>query len=307
MMQNNIGWLFYKDFFANLQEVTLEEIKSAEKKLMLEEKRKNICNTALDKVFANEYFKVLGADGFVMKTTYPGFTTGLGINHSIGVEGEIKLGFAFDYTTGLPYLPASSVKGALRSAFWGQDAKRLEKLMLKEDKTEKEKKAQKRLEVIVENKQKYLLQIAQELKLNLNNNVQILALEEGVFGTSSEDNEDNIPRLDNAYKRDIFLDAYPCEVINGSLFLDIDYITPHIKKDEQGNVKAGSEFSQPIPIPFLKIRPNVKIQFQFLLQKTEIENIAIEPKDKLELFKLILINLGIGAKTRVGYGRLKPA
>ena len=51
-------------------------------------------------------------------TTYPGLLAGLGYPHE-GYEEDaaIDTGFSFDYTTGQPYLPGSSVKGVLRSVF----------------------------------------------------------------------------------------------------------------------------------------------------------------------------------------------
>ncbi|MEG1331879.1 MAG: RAMP superfamily CRISPR-associated protein [Eubacterium sp.] len=52
------------------------------------------------------------------KTTYPGLLIGLGTTHEIkDIDEAIKVGFSFDYVTGLPYIPGSSVKGMLRSAF----------------------------------------------------------------------------------------------------------------------------------------------------------------------------------------------
>lgn len=52
-----------------------------------------------------------------LKVTYPGLLIGIGNSHEVGVTGEIKLGFTFDYVTGLPYIPGSSIKGTLSSAF----------------------------------------------------------------------------------------------------------------------------------------------------------------------------------------------
>ena len=44
-----------------------------------------------------------------------GLITGVGINHSLGLKGEFSFGFTFDFTTGIPFLPGSSLKGALRA------------------------------------------------------------------------------------------------------------------------------------------------------------------------------------------------
>lgn len=56
---------------------------------------------------------------FIMKTGYPGLLIGTGNPHAIGAKENdaFKVGFSFDYTTGQPYIPGSSVKGMLRSCF----------------------------------------------------------------------------------------------------------------------------------------------------------------------------------------------
>ena len=64
---------------------------------------------------------------FEMKICYPGLVAGLGYAHEAGAlfpdkTQEIKLGFSFDYVSGLPYIPGSSLKGVLRSAFSKYDA-----------------------------------------------------------------------------------------------------------------------------------------------------------------------------------------
>ena len=55
--------------------------------------------------------KNFGIRTFKMKTTYPGVLIGTGNSHSAGAKGEMELGFTFDYVTGVPYLPGSSLKG----------------------------------------------------------------------------------------------------------------------------------------------------------------------------------------------------
>ena len=55
---------------------------------------------------------------FLMTVCYPGLMTGLGNQHSAGIaDEEIAAGFSFDYVTGQPYIPGSTVKGALRRHF----------------------------------------------------------------------------------------------------------------------------------------------------------------------------------------------
>lgn len=55
---------------------------------------------------------------FLMTVSYPGLLVGIGNAHSAGISNEeIAVGFSFDYVTGQPYIPGSTVKGVLRSHF----------------------------------------------------------------------------------------------------------------------------------------------------------------------------------------------
>lgn len=58
---------------------------------------------------------------FYLRTTYPGLIIGSGNMHGAGDLGDsdddVNMGFSFDYVTGQPYIPGSSVKGVLRSHF----------------------------------------------------------------------------------------------------------------------------------------------------------------------------------------------
>lgn len=95
-------------------------------------------------------------------------------------------------------------------------------------------------------------------------------------------------------KKPVFLDAYLSEIPNdGNLFAD-DYITPH----------TGGIFKNPIPIRFLKIAPDVKITFQFLLYDYQSDGCNITGEEITRVFRDILLEFGIGAKRNVGYGNL---
>jgi CRISPR-associated protein Cmr6 len=73
--------------------------------------------------------------------------------------------------------------------------------------------------------------------------------------------------------------------------LGLDYITPH----KDGPLK------NPTPLPFLKILPGVTVNFQFQLH----DGYYLKAKGKLELFRKILLDFGVGAKTNVGYGQFQ--
>lgn len=65
---------------------------------------------------------VVGSQSFVLKIAYPGLLVGIGNSHNAGMsndedESEVAVGFSFDYVTGQPYIPGSTVKGVLRSHF----------------------------------------------------------------------------------------------------------------------------------------------------------------------------------------------
>ena len=91
----------------------------------------------------------------------------------------------------------------------------------------------------------------------------------------------------------IFYDAYIIGTDNkdkegNSIIFGSDYITSHYSNDSLG------QYRDPNPIKFLKILSEVTWQFQFKAQKSDIE-----------LFKKIILDFGLGAKTNVGYGKFR--
>ena len=109
---SNIGWLFYKDYFRDNKGNYLYRNNATTKEL-IEQKTENILNQKLVKLSPLPLEEYLD-----MTTIYPGLLIGSGYQHEIGgVDSEFQLGFFFDYTTGMPIISGSSVKGVLRSAF----------------------------------------------------------------------------------------------------------------------------------------------------------------------------------------------
>jgi CRISPR-associated protein Cmr6 len=127
---------------------------------------------------------------FELTVIYPGLLIGSGIPHESNTEGEFKIGFSFDYTTGLPVIPGSSVKGLLRSAFQQAEGEYIRYLLDKKP------------------------------------SIDIGALEREIFeGETIVHGEKKVIPL---YKRDIFFDAVMIKVSNSQdKFLAEDYITPH--------------------------------------------------------------------------------
>lgn len=85
----------------------------------------------------------------------------------------------------------------------------------------------------------------------------------------------------------IFYDAFIISTKNKeNKIFGIDYITSHYSNEENGM------FKEPNPIKFLKVLPDVTFKFQFQA-----------PKEYIALFKAIILDFGLGAKTNVGYGK----
>ncbi|GAA6369498.1 type III-B CRISPR module RAMP protein Cmr6 [Odoribacter splanchnicus] len=290
----NIGWLFYKDYYNGLQQNWLVKNPGKEVKenteSYFEKKNTHLQNAPYSLINARSVFKGISNICFELFTIYPGLLIGSGGSHETGLIGEIKLGFQFDYTTGLPYIPASSVKGMLRSMF--PYSLRVKK---KADELKKE--------IIFYRKKRseYISTICKELKddtgrlftfddgceLNLSDE-EVKKLELSIF--EGVDGEDKALAIRD---RDLFFDALVVET-KGKL-LGLDFITPH--KD---SIKS------PNPIQFLKVLPEVKFRFSFRLRNTELgKNRCFTEKMKKMLFKRILEDIGLGAKTNVGYGQFR--
>jgi CRISPR-associated protein Cmr6 len=221
-----------------------------------------------------------GLSSILLITTYPGLLLGSGLSHGSGLMGELKLGFFLDYTTGLPTIPGSSVKGVLRSVF--------PQLYVKEEHPEK---AEQILILI----QYYLKEIT---TVDWSKEA-IDKLETFLFGTVDPGKSES-PKPGQS----IFHDALPDNAdrvrINGrntKQYLGDDFITPH-----------KEPLKNPIPIGFLKVLPGVAFRFQFDLKpfsfKAADDTVySLDDQQQQQLFEQILLEIGVGAKTNVGYGQ----
>ena len=96
---------------------------------------------------------------------------------------------------------------------------------------------------------------------------------------------------DNIFENgDVFLDVFPGQ---GGVLLGEDYITPHNK----------GKYMNPVPIKLLKVKPNKKFDFCFLLNDYCNKEVIVSKEEKLNLFKQIILDMGVGAKTNVGFGK----
>lgn len=238
----NMHYCFYTEYF------------ESNSFLSQDEKRYEGINRELEnfdfdfEIFSLRHEVLSGLDGykaFRLGIEYPGLLIGTGYPHDISVKNAIKGGFSFDYVTGLPYLPGSSVKGMLRSYF-------------------------------PKSSQKDGLRIAyfQELLPELTED-ELVELEEAIF--------------DNA---DVFLDAYPKSNC-GPKLLKLEFITPH-----------QSIIEDPKPLTFLKVRPKVHFEFSFILKDSVLPTgTVVTAEEKKSLFKQLILDFGMGAKTNVGFGQ----
>jgi len=195
-------------------------------------------------------------DSFILKTVYPGLLLGLGYVHEVGKEyingdiedgADIKLGFSFDFVTGLPVIPGSTVKGVLRSAFV-----------------------------------QYGEYVADILGIRAD---QISSIENEVFG------KNNMGKV-------VFFDAIPVKANKDGRILGLENITPHNTEENDGLVN-------PKPLTLVKVIPGVCYLFRFGFGHWSNDEQGFKKDDLVRVFKQILMDYGVGAKTNVGFGILE--
>ncbi len=263
---SNLGWLFYRNLYSGFGHVPISEREMA---LRMQQ----ICDSRIDDYLPKKDFQEKDANrngnmcpcmslfsemekeenvgSFELVTTYPGLLTGSGLSHGIDSTEDSKIGFVFDHTTGLPYIPGSSIKGAIRSVF--PDSK-------KDEATNAT-----------------LNSYIKELCGKCGENINVEELADTIFGGK-----------DNAGKV-VFFDAMisASKSRNGDkTFLGIDYITPH-----------PDPLKNPLPIMFLKVKSGIVFSFRF-----RVEDKTLNKELLTKLFRSIICDIGLGAKTNVGYG-----
>ncbi len=190
----NVGWLYNKHYFEGISAGA-----DADNKKLVADNTAALLKQVLP-VTAELPFPATPSPplfAITLKTTYPGLVTGIGVKHETGkAEGELKLGCAFDHTTGLPYIAGSGVKGKLRS-FFAHPAYLLD---------------------VVNAELRPVLSLTRDLK-----NEDIASLEQAIFdGKAATGN-----RL-NPYRCDTFHDAFAVQTdLPNQRFLTDDSITHH--------------------------------------------------------------------------------
>lgn len=280
-LQANVGWLYYRDYYHNYavnhkKTVSYPILKNGRPTDKREETSKHeyllkyrktpfLLSSKLNNMLtANQQMsKDLTKSGFAsltFRTLYPGLIIGLGLSHGTPTEGDLKCGFQFDYATGLPIIPGSSVKGVLRSVFPNPDGKA--------DERDKQK-------------ARYIARLLCKRGIELKEEKMLPTVRQLARQIFEHDDA-------NRHGTDVFMDAILTGPAQGRFLAD-DYLTPH------------DGYKNPVPIQFLKVLPNIEFTFFFKLTAFKIGENKV---DKLDLFCHILEDVGIGAKTNVGYGHL---
>ncbi len=259
----NLYKLFYEDYYNdNSIRYTHEGTEGASKyrsTFDIESKNVNIVECKLNTKHQEEISTLVPMSFFTLETLYPGLITGVGITHETrAIEGEFKLGIHLDYTSGMPVVYGSTIKGVLKSYF--------------KDYADT---------VEIENPKRDAYDLQKEI----------------FDGCSRADDggvevapESRTYKSISQYKRDTFFDAVITEANRNNRIVDRDNLCPH----------GENPLVNPIPITFLKVASGVKMQFRFKLHDG-----IISAEKKMDLFKEIILDWGVGAKTNVGYGQFK--
>ena len=294
----NIGWLYFREYYRDLENGT--SIGS----LSLKNKNESLFNQSLPSQLPPQP-ELPNLKTFQLAVQYPGLLAGTGLIHDLKNEEALKLGFSFDYTTGLPYLPASQVKGMLRSWFPGRMNAQLQALNAKEEKLRVKgeslnKSDARKLKMLKKKVPAFTAYLREVIGKDLSEQ-ELHQLEDQIFegrkGPATDDGQNHL----SLYHRDLFFDAFPVRHLGGTdaSLMGPGVITPHTK----------GELKNPVPIKFLKVMPQVVFEFRFVLHDAQLNNDAhtISAQEKCALFRHYLSEFGIGAKTNVGFGQLEEA
>lgn len=118
LQSKNMNYIFNVEYFKDIALLNTDEEELQER---LKETNGEIINFSFSREEPLAACRELeGYQEFSLYTLYPGLLVGTGNLHGVAVAGALKNGFSFDYVTGLPYIPGSSLKGMLRSYFPGE-------------------------------------------------------------------------------------------------------------------------------------------------------------------------------------------
>ena len=187
----------------------------------------------------------------------------------IGQTHPNEVGMVFDHTMGIPFIPASSVKGIVRFAH-------MLELIRSDDQSYRD--SDKNGEYIDES--------------NLKTKIP------AIFGGDADEEKEGKKKTKKLKGKVIFLDAYPVNIPD----LHVDIMNPHYGEyysDESGKTPPA-DYLDPTPIKFLTVKTGTEFTFRALVPQ---DSNFLEPVEIA--FKNALEDEGVGAKTAVGYGRFE--
>jgi CRISPR-associated protein Cmr6 len=272
-----------------------ESIGGDSKKLFLSEfieitKSNNSNNQNIIKEFYNKFkervkkqkesLKKIGYEDIFSSKLKTAYRLVVGLGSGSVFETSLTLHHIF----GIPYIPASALKGVVRSvSFW-----EIAKSEMKKNENFNIEEFQKKL-----------------YDENISNfDTEEIIIHKILFGTQE-------------FKGLlIFLDSYP-ENNNFDIF-ELDVMTPHYQ-EYYTKTQTPGDWENPNPITFLTVKKGIPFEFNVLIDKhrlQEIEKNKIIPEKVIEKLKnyedlknkvkrwleLALKEFGVGAKTRLGYG-----
>jgi CRISPR-associated protein Cmr6 len=193
---------------------------------------------------------------------------GLGENH------PSETGILLDRNLGIPYIPASSIKGVVRFAHT--------------------------IGLLKDENGKWLdLDVLRDrLNIKGDKNSQLIL---------EEDSKTRIPELFGQAEKDaaqrgalIVLDSYPLDIPR----LKVDIMNPHYNEYYQGK-RGPTEDQNPVPLKFLVVDQGAEFVFRAIVKHSESkEGIQDELAALCEkAYRQALTEEGVGAKTALGYGR----
>lgn len=186
----------------------------------------------------------------------------------LGSGSVLETSMTLHHILGVPYIPGSAVKGVLSSYY-----------LIKNENDLKNKIDQKNTE------------LEQQGIQNRYQKENLSDLE--TFAMNEDETYIKIFGNENQKGKVIFFDAYPTTFPQ----LELDIMNPHYDKyyDTKGE-QPPADYITPVPIKFLTVKKDTEFIFAFKSEDVSLNNTVIQ------FLKEALSDIGIGAKTAVGYG-----
>lgn len=213
----------------------------------------------------------------------------------LGCTHVAETAMTLHHIYGVPYIPASGIKGALRNMFIQETFEKidceeieqiaicekvLESFDLEKDINLNKDKFKKKFKV--KKKDKRIEPVSAVFKF-FSENASIIKQFQLIFGTQSKQG------------KVVFLEAYPVEDIK----IKNDIMTPHYSdyySNKDGKNPPPADYYNPTPIKFATVE-DTTFRFAYFLKSEDLNKTALENK-----FKKLLTEYGLGAKTAIGMG-----